>query len=200
MKLKINNKEFIVKKVTSEEDMRKGLQGVKELPEDEGMLFEFPKEQTVTFWMKDTLIDLDIIFIDEDKEVISLVHGKAGNDDEEYEEDEVKWVLEINPNVVKIKPGMEVEFYEDEIKEDKKEPKIMHVLDSEGETQMVLKGGERIFSRKNTKTLVRLAKRADSSKLDSDYKRLGNKIFAYLNIQENNDPDYVEAPKTKKED
>jgi uncharacterized protein len=41
MKLKIKNKIFTVKKVTSDEDMAKGLQGVKELAKDEGMLFEF---------------------------------------------------------------------------------------------------------------------------------------------------------------
>jgi uncharacterized membrane protein (UPF0127 family) len=47
MKLKIKNKTFTVKKVTSDEDMTKGLQGVKSLPKDEGMLFEFDEPQTV---------------------------------------------------------------------------------------------------------------------------------------------------------
>ena len=37
-----------------------------------------------------------------------------------------------------------------------------------GSTQMELNGGERIFSRKNTKTLIRMAKRADKSKADRD--------------------------------
>lgn len=189
MKLKIKNRTFTVKRVTDDEDMEKGLQGVKELPEDEGMLFEFDEPQTVDFWMKDTLIDLDIIFIDEDQEIISIVQGEAGNDEEAFEEDDVKWVLEINPGM-RLRPGMEVEFLDEE----------MHVLDSTGETQMILKGGERIFSRKNTKTLVKMAKRAEESKSDSDYKRLGRKIFNYLDIQEDNDPDYVERPKKEKED
>jgi uncharacterized membrane protein (UPF0127 family) len=30
--------------------------------------------------MKDTEIDLDIIFIDEENEIIDICHGKAGND------------------------------------------------------------------------------------------------------------------------
>lgn len=40
-----------------------GLMGRKYLPPHQGMLFIFPEEQQLTFWMKDTLIELDIIFI-----------------------------------------------------------------------------------------------------------------------------------------
>jgi hypothetical protein len=60
---------------------------------------------------------------------------------------------------------------------------------------MTLKGGERIFSRKNTKTLINMANRANRTKTDSVYKRLGRKIFAYLDIQESNEPQYVELEK-----
>ena len=49
---------------------------------------------------------------------------------------------------------------------------------------MELNGGERIFSRKNTKTLIRMAKRADKSKADRDYKALGKKMFTYLKQQD----------------
>jgi uncharacterized membrane protein (UPF0127 family) len=72
--------------------------------------------------MKDTEIDLDIIFIDEENEIIDICHGKAGNDQEAFEEDDVKYVLEINPGF-KFKPGMEVEFLDNEL----------NVIDSEGE-------------------------------------------------------------------
>jgi hypothetical protein len=56
----------------------------------------------------------------------------------------------------------------------------MKVIGPDGEVQMELEGGERIFSRKNTRTLIRMAKRADLSKSDTDYKRLGNKMFSYI--------------------
>ena len=51
------------------EKQEKGLMFVTELPENEGMLFAFEQEEDQAFWMKNTLIDLDIIFIGADKKV-----------------------------------------------------------------------------------------------------------------------------------
>ena len=50
----------------------KGLMFVKNLPEDEGMLFVFDKPDTHIFWMKNTLIDLDIIFLSPDGTINEL--------------------------------------------------------------------------------------------------------------------------------
>ena len=72
MKLKINNKEFNVKVARTEEEMYQGLRGVKELASNEGMLFIFDESEDVKFEMDGTLIDIDIIFIDDDMEVVSV--------------------------------------------------------------------------------------------------------------------------------
>ncbi|MBQ2594190.1 MAG: hypothetical protein II567_13035 [Candidatus Riflebacteria bacterium] len=56
----------------------------------------------------------------------------------------------------------------------------MKVIGPNGEVQMELEGGERIFSRKNTRTLIHMAKKADETKSNTDYKRLGNKMFSYI--------------------
>ncbi len=45
---------------------QKGLQGRAELEPSNGMIFIFPDEQVRSFWMKDTLIPLDVIFFDAD--------------------------------------------------------------------------------------------------------------------------------------
>jgi len=68
----------------------------------------------------------------------------------------------------------------------------MLVIGPHGKPQVELKGGERIFSRKNTKTLVRLAKKGYRSKQENDYKTLGRKKFQYIKIQDTNEPEYVE--------
>lgn len=70
--LSINNIEYQVKVVSKPEDLQQGLMFTKDLPENQGMLFEFPETQIRTFWMKNTLIPLDIIFIDQNKQIINI--------------------------------------------------------------------------------------------------------------------------------
>lgn len=187
--IRIGNKEYNVKEVTTPEDKAKGLQGVESLPEDEGMLFIFDPPEDVKFWMKDTLIPLDIIFINEDQEVVK-VHQGIPNDETLIEVPNIAYVLEVNANSG-IKVGDELELEED--------APIMKVLAQDGSEQYSLWGEERIFSRKNTKVLVRKAKKADQSKLDKDYKALGKYMFKCIKIQDNREPEYVDSPK-KEED
>ena len=68
---------------------------------------------------------------------------------------------------------------------------MQKIIDSDGNSQMTLEGGERIFSRSNTVTLIKMAKRAHLSQSDSHYKTLGRRVFKYLDVQDNNDPEYV---------
>ena len=184
MRIEIGDRTYNVKVAESEEDKIKGLQGIKSLAEDEGMLFVYDEPQTVGFWMKDTDIPLDIIFIDEDLEVISIYQGNP-NDDTIAEEDNVLLVLEVNQGSG-ISEGDELDIEDDD------EVPTMKVIAPDGSTQMELEGGERIFSRKNTKTLIRMAKRASKSKSDKDYKALGKKMFEYLKQQDQREPEYVE--------
>lgn len=184
--ISINNKEYKVQIAKTEEEKQKGLQGVKKLPKDEGMLFVYDEPQTVGYWMEDTYIPLDIIFIDDDYEVISVYTGKPLSKDI-VEEDNVKYVLEVNANSG-ISKGDELEYDDDP---DENLP-TMKVIASDGSTQMELEGGERIFSRKNTRTLIRMAKKAEQTKSDSDYKRLGNKVFKFIEQQDTRKPEYVE--------
>jgi len=57
---------------TQEERMR-GLQVRRHLGNDRGMLFVFPKSKKHSFWMKDTVIALDIVWIDGDKRIVTIM-------------------------------------------------------------------------------------------------------------------------------
>lgn len=193
MKIEIGDKIYNVEVAKTDEEKIRGLQGKTSLGSDEGMLFIYEEPGNIAFWMKDTEIPLDIVFMDEDGEVISVKQGQP-NDETLLEEDDVMYVLEVNQGSG-IQPGDEMEEADD----DEDETPTMKVLAPDGSTQMELEGGERIFSRKNTKTLIKMAKRAYSSELDKDYKALGKKIFKYLHTQDTNTPEYVDNLK-KKED
>lgn len=187
IKIKIANKEYTVKLAESDEDHDKGLQGVTELPENEGMLFIFNKADEISFYMKDTHIPLDIIFIDEEMNVISVHEGIPESEDLITEQD-VMYVLELNKDSG-VKEGDELDLEPDsKLKADK-----MHVLDAEGNSQMELDGGERIFSRPHTKTLIKFAKKAAITNNDNDYKALGKRMFKFLQVQSETDPEYVKS-------
>lgn len=49
-----------------------GLMYRKSMEENQGMLFIFPKAEEHSFWMKNTMISLDIIFVNTDKKIIKI--------------------------------------------------------------------------------------------------------------------------------
>jgi uncharacterized membrane protein (UPF0127 family) len=57
---------FSIEVATTPEEQAKGLMFRRELPEMTGMLFNFQTDQEVAFWMENTFISLDLIFINAD--------------------------------------------------------------------------------------------------------------------------------------
>ncbi len=66
---------FAVELALTPEQQAQGLMYRKELPEGQGMLFDFKREQEATFWMKNTYVPLDMIFIRAD----GRIHRIAAN-------------------------------------------------------------------------------------------------------------------------
>ena len=64
---------FQVEIANSEASRETGLMNRRFMPADRGMLFEFPSEEPVSFWMKNTYIPLDMIFIRRDGAVVAIV-------------------------------------------------------------------------------------------------------------------------------
>jgi len=63
---------FKVQMAVTVKEQERGLMFRKNLKQDEGMLFVFKEEGEHPFWMKDTLIPLDIIWINQNKEVVFI--------------------------------------------------------------------------------------------------------------------------------
>lgn len=103
---------FDVELAVTPQDRARGLMFRESLPSQSGMLFVFDPPQPVAFWMKNTLIPLDMIFLDQTGTVIK-VHANAVPGDLTPVEggDKVFAVLEINAGLAArylITPGSEM--------------------------------------------------------------------------------------------
>lgn len=99
------------------EERQKGLMFRSSLNQDAGMLFIFPEEGIYPFWMKNTLIPLDIIWINKDKKIIHIENNvppcKEDPCPSYSPEEKALYVLEINAGLSKkyeFKEGDKVKF------------------------------------------------------------------------------------------
>jgi uncharacterized membrane protein (UPF0127 family) len=103
---------FDVEMALTESQREHGLMFRKKLGPYEGMLFDFYHEQKVSFWMKNTLIPLDMLFIAGDGTIRHIyANAKPLSTDTIPSEYPVRAVLEINGGtaaLLGIKPGDKV--------------------------------------------------------------------------------------------
>ena len=64
---------FNVQVAATQDQQEKGLMFRQNMPADEGMIFPYSPAQEVAFWMKNTLIPLDIIYIRENGTIARIV-------------------------------------------------------------------------------------------------------------------------------
>jgi uncharacterized protein len=76
----------------------RGLMYRKELREDRGMLFDFPREQPLSFWMKNTRIPLSIAYIDSEGRITDILDMKPLDDEPPHyvSSEPVQYALEVN--------------------------------------------------------------------------------------------------------
>jgi len=66
---------FAVELATNDAERSRGLMFRRELPEGRGMLFDFERDQPVAFWMHNTYISLDMIFIRGDGRILHIAEN-----------------------------------------------------------------------------------------------------------------------------
>mgnify|MGYP001600424788 CR=1 FL=1 len=110
---------FAVEVVKNQPEREKGLMNRDFLHENQGMLFVFEQEGNYPFWMKNTLIPLDIIWINENNEIVFIKENEEPCREEpcelfgpdqnvslrEISRRETKYVLEINGGLA-VKNGI----------------------------------------------------------------------------------------------
>jgi len=68
---------FTVEIAATPEQQERGLMFRKSLADDRGMIFPYDPPQNVSFWMRNTLIPLNIIFIRSDGTIVRITKAKA---------------------------------------------------------------------------------------------------------------------------
>ena len=103
---------FHIEIADTEATRARGLMFRESLPRGAGMLFVYDRPQTAAFWMKNTLIPLDLIFLDEHGRVTRVhEHAVPGDLTPIQGGDQVFAVLEINAGLARrygIEPGSQM--------------------------------------------------------------------------------------------
>lgn len=91
----------------------RGLMNRDSLPEDHGMLFVYPEEQILSFWMRNTRIPLDIAFIDRNGFILEIQQMEPHDDASHASKQPAMYALELRRGWFEdhgVEPGERVEF------------------------------------------------------------------------------------------
>lgn len=103
-----------VEVAADDETRQRGLMFRRHMADDAGMIFLFDQAEHQSFWMHNTYLPLDMIFIREDMSVLGVVENATPQTDDPREvPGESKFVLEVNAGFARrhgIGPGTQVRF------------------------------------------------------------------------------------------
>ncbi|HVJ61320.1 MAG TPA: DUF192 domain-containing protein [Tahibacter sp.] len=109
---------FIVELADDDNARTKGLMNRAHMGKDRGMLFTFPDEAPLAFWMKNTLIPLDILFFDKQMRLVSVQQNvqpcKADPCQTYPSAGPAQYVLELNAGLASklaVKPGDKLDVH-----------------------------------------------------------------------------------------
>ena len=119
-KVKINGKTYELEIANTPAEREKGLMDRQSMDADKGMIFIFPVSGIYPFWMKNTYIPLDIIWLNENKEVVYIYENAkpCSNVVEAVCNSKIppklaKYVIELNAGEVKdlgLQVGTKIDF------------------------------------------------------------------------------------------
>jgi uncharacterized membrane protein (UPF0127 family) len=99
IQLTLGNRQITVETATQDSTREIGLMYRDSMPADHGMIFAFPDEQPRMFWMKNTRIPLDIIYLDHTGKIVSIRSMKPFDLTSIESGDAAKYAIELNPGV-----------------------------------------------------------------------------------------------------
>lgn len=100
---------FTVEIAADDAARAEGLMFRQSMADDHGMLFDFKREQPAAFWMKNTYISLDMVFIRANGTVVNIAENTVPMSEASVpSQAPVRFVLEVNAGITRklgLKPG-----------------------------------------------------------------------------------------------
>ena len=94
--VKLGAETFKVEVAATDRARQLGLMHRKSMPQDRGMLFVFPEERELSFWMKNTHIPLDIVYADRNGKVVSIKQMRPLDETSVPSDGPSKYAIEVN--------------------------------------------------------------------------------------------------------
>jgi len=94
--MQVGNQPFTLELAATDKTRQHGLMHRQSLPADRGMLFVFPDEAPRSFWMRNTLIPLDIVYLDAAGKVVSISQMKPLDETGVPSLGPAKYAIELN--------------------------------------------------------------------------------------------------------
>jgi hypothetical protein len=91
----------------------RGLMGRDSLPENHGMLFVYPDERQLSFWMRNTPLALDIAFVDGSGTIINIETMQPNDDENTFSSSPAMYALEMEAGWFEangVEPGARIGF------------------------------------------------------------------------------------------
>jgi uncharacterized membrane protein (UPF0127 family) len=107
--MQLGNKNFTLEVADQTDSRTYGLMRRDSMPEDHGMIFVFKDEEKLGFWMKNTRIPLDIIYINAAGQVVSVKQMKPYDLSTVPSDGPAKYAIELNKGAAEaagVKAGM----------------------------------------------------------------------------------------------
>lgn len=111
--LTINGTTLTIQVADTEPTREIGLMYTHQMPADHGMIFVFPGESELGFWMKNTPIDLDIVYVDHAGKVVSVKTMKAYDLSNVASDGAASYAIELNAGIaakLKIVAGQQIDL------------------------------------------------------------------------------------------
>lgn len=101
MQVQIGQRLFTLEVADEPHEQEVGLMFRESMPVDRGMIFVFPNEQVRSFWMRNTLIPLDILYLDSDGRIVSIKTMKPKDETPISSEKRARYAIEVNAGVAR---------------------------------------------------------------------------------------------------